>query len=508
MTSCLNVGLGDCQDDLDIKGEIDFDFFDAPEKSKCKSWEANPNSESGRPQTLEIEHCLLSHSNHELPGEKSIVAEAQIEINPSYWECDSPSLNYNESVEAVPKDASGYFPSHSQACGCNVLTCPIFSTSEDLDASGSLRRKKVIETTIPCPCEDVCSNVQQNSDLCTAAARIGCELCVCISPHKCVSNDTKDKSKYENTDKTDRASPTSSLSTSDSDDLTSEDSLDGLSESDSITDVTPLSSPYWCDSPLPQCKSFKRLPCETNESEQNNKESCREGASNEQVIKKQENVKFSESAYWQSENFQELDELNQVVEALQALETRSRNERTNIKQRNCVTPPVLKGRKNMSFSNQQVHQIDQENQRLLRKILAQQNRSKAQCGSDSRPPCTASSAINRRRQQRQIENDNLMLLKRLESAKPSTHLSRTNLLRDYNKYSRVTSRSSFRSHSSGPSSQQSSARLSSSSSSLSSLQSSDSSCSSPKASKSVNNRPKSAKHNPISQVNHVKHSSY
>ncbi|XP_076343733.1 uncharacterized protein LOC143243871 isoform X2 [Tachypleus tridentatus] len=500
MTSCLNVGLGDCQDDLDIKGEIDFDFFDAPEKSK--SWEGNPNSESGRPQTLEIEHCLLSHSNHKLPGEKSTVAEAQNEINPSYWECDT--LDYNESVGAVSKYASGYFHSHSEACGCNVLSCPRFSTSEDLDASGSLRRKKVIETIIPCPCEHDCLNAQQNSDLCRAA-RIGCELCVCISPHKCVSSDTKDKNKYENTDKTDRASPTSSLSTSDSDDFASEDSLDGLSESDSITDVTPLSSPYWCDSPLPQCKSYKCLPCETNESEQT-KESYREGPSNEQVIKKQENVKFSESQDWQSENLQELDELNQVVEALQALETR--NKRTNIKERNCVTPPVLKGRKNMSFSNQQVHQIDQENQRLLRKILAQQNRSKAQCGAGSRPTYTASSAINRRRQQRQIESDNLMLLKRLESAKPSAHLSRTNLLRDYNKYSRLTSHSSFRSRSSGPSSQQSLACLSSPSLSLSSLQSSDSSSFSPKASKSVNNRPMSAKRNPGSQVNHVKHGSY
>ncbi|GIY21879.1 hypothetical protein CEXT_520941 [Caerostris extrusa] len=99
-----------------------------------------------------------------------------------------------------------------------------------------------------------------------------------------------------------------------------------------------------------------------------------------------------------------------------------------------------------SNRNEKVRKIDNDNQVLLKKIMAQQNRVKSHAVSAA--PIRSSSAVNRHRHQRQIEMENLALLKRLESTKPSRNLSRSYLLRDYDRrssgmLSRASSRSSY-----------------------------------------------------------------
>lgn len=88
-------------------------------------------------------------------------------------------------------------------------------------------------------------------------------------------------------------------------------------------------------------------------------------------------------------------------------------------------------RKNISFSNTSVRQIDMENQRLLKEILNTKPKTLSQRkGKTSRPQ--SASAVNRQRQQNQIERENLRLLNRLQSVKATKTLSRDKLLSEHN----------------------------------------------------------------------------
>ncbi|KAF3430352.1 hypothetical protein E2986_00263 [Frieseomelitta varia] len=74
-------------------------------------------------------------------------------------------------------------------------------------------------------------------------------------------------------------------------------------------------------------------------------------------------------------------------------------------------------RKNMSFTDEEIRKIEWENQILLRKIMAQQ-KSKEKILHESIPPTQiSSSAINRKRLQKKIENENILLLQRIQQTK-------------------------------------------------------------------------------------------
>ena len=108
------------------------------------------------------------------------------------------------------------------------------------------------------------------------------------------------------------------------------------------------------------------------------------------------------------------------------------------------------GRKNISFSNDSVRQIDMENQRLLKEILHTKSKTLNQRkGNVGRPQ--SASTINRLRQQKEIDRENLRLLNRLQSVKATKALSRDNLLSDHNRNLECSSRIS-RSSRSRPSS--------------------------------------------------------
>ncbi|XP_034444268.1 cilia- and flagella-associated protein 97 isoform X2 [Hippoglossus hippoglossus] len=104
-----------------------------------------------------------------------------------------------------------------------------------------------------------------------------------------------------------------------------------------------------------------------------------------------------------------------------------------------VCYPGQKNRKNFSFNNIDVRRIDQENQRLLRALsrLSAEPRpqsaakKKTNKGSNSPAVRLNYSAVNRQRDQKRIERENLVFLKRLESAKPSSGMKRSEQLADY-----------------------------------------------------------------------------
>ena len=89
-------------------------------------------------------------------------------------------------------------------------------------------------------------------------------------------------------------------------------------------------------------------------------------------------------------------------------------------------------KRNYSFDSQRCLQIETENRRLLDSLLGQSGRRRASVGpSMAAPPRPYHSTINRIREQRRIEEENLQILRRLEKIRPTPNMSRDKQLRDY-----------------------------------------------------------------------------
>ncbi|KAM4749746.1 cilia- and flagella-associated protein 97 [Anableps anableps] len=96
-------------------------------------------------------------------------------------------------------------------------------------------------------------------------------------------------------------------------------------------------------------------------------------------------------------------------------------------------------RKNYSFSNNEVRLIERDNQLLLQKLSrfapgarSGQTASKTTHVSSTYPwTRPAHSALNRQREQRRIEKENLAFLKRLQAVKATPGIRRAELLADY-----------------------------------------------------------------------------
>ncbi|XP_047570941.1 cilia- and flagella-associated protein 97 isoform X1 [Lutra lutra] len=99
--------------------------------------------------------------------------------------------------------------------------------------------------------------------------------------------------------------------------------------------------------------------------------------------------------------------------------------------------PSVAPRKNYSFTREEVRQIDRENQRLLKELSRQAEKSGSKSTIPRRsivhPPKLYHSALNRQREQQRIERENLALLKRLEAVKPTVGMKRSDQLMDYHR---------------------------------------------------------------------------
>ncbi|XP_038160689.1 cilia- and flagella-associated protein 97 [Cyprinodon tularosa] len=113
--------------------------------------------------------------------------------------------------------------------------------------------------------------------------------------------------------------------------------------------------------------------------------------------------------------------------------------------------PIRRPGKNYTFSRTEVQRIDLENQRLLQRIsnaysgirLEKKARKKINEPNISPVVYLPHSALNRQRKQRRIDEENLALLKKLESTKPSPWLSRTKLLADHQRLKGYVGASSY-----------------------------------------------------------------
>lgn len=188
---------------------------------------------------------------------------------------------------------------------------------------------------------------------------------------------------------------------------------DYLEESeDTVTDVTPLSTPD-----ISPIQSFELA------------------ASNDKKlkIKRQENV--SQELYdseidrrYSRKVLHDAMDLNQLLKAFLQLEKKEHQKIT-------IDQPPRGTRKNYSFTNEEVRQIDRENQRLLKELSRQsakpRSRSTTLKKSTLPPPKLYHSALNRQKEQQRIERENLAFLKRLEAVKPTAGMRRSEQLMDY-----------------------------------------------------------------------------
>ncbi|KAG6796558.1 cilia- and flagella-associated protein 97 [Apis mellifera caucasica] len=92
--------------------------------------------------------------------------------------------------------------------------------------------------------------------------------------------------------------------------------------------------------------------------------------------------------------------------------------RSSISEDNSIGIKQVKNkRKNMSFTDEEIRKIEWENQILLRKIMAQQKPKEKVFYENIPPSRISSSAINRKKLQKKIENENILLLQRIQQTK-------------------------------------------------------------------------------------------
>ncbi|XP_053112473.1 cilia- and flagella-associated protein 97 [Hemicordylus capensis] len=181
---------------------------------------------------------------------------------------------------------------------------------------------------------------------------------------------------------------------------------------DTVTDVTPLSTPD-----ISPIQSFELA------------------ASNDKKlkIKRQENV--SQDLYdpdldhrCHQKALHDAVDLNHLLKAFLQLEKKEQ-QKLVLDQ----SPPGT--RKNYSFTNDEVRQIDRENQRLLKELTKYSVKPRSKSASLKKPSGPSSkmyhSAINRQKEQQRIDRENLAFLKRLEAVKPTVGMRRSEQLMDY-----------------------------------------------------------------------------
>ncbi|XP_072262239.1 cilia- and flagella-associated protein 97 [Pyxicephalus adspersus] len=182
---------------------------------------------------------------------------------------------------------------------------------------------------------------------------------------------------------------------------------------DTVTDVTPLSTPD-----ISPISSFDIAA--TSEALRSK-------------VKRQENVSqeiFEPDFESKSDPkaFQDAMDLNQLLKAFMNLDKKETKSLS-------VDQPPIGHKKNFSFSNEEVRHIDRENQRLLKELSRHASKTKTKSLTpkkpNSTPPRLYHSALNRQREQQRIERENLALLKRLESVKPTVGMTRSEQLMDY-----------------------------------------------------------------------------
>ncbi|KAE8629781.1 hypothetical protein XENTR_v10000591 [Xenopus tropicalis] len=182
---------------------------------------------------------------------------------------------------------------------------------------------------------------------------------------------------------------------------------------DTVTDVTPLSTPD-----ISPIQSFDLAAT----SEVLKSTFKRQENISQEIYDPDNDLRINQKAV------QDAVDLNQLLKAFMHLD---KKEPSSVQDEN----PVMHNKKNFSFSNDEVRQIERENQRLLKELTRQAAKPRSKSLTPKKPMSAPTrlyhSAINRQKEQQRIERENMALLKRLESVKPTVGMTRTEQLMDY-----------------------------------------------------------------------------
>lgn len=129
-------------------------------------------------------------------------------------------------------------------------------------------------------------------------------------------------------------------------------------------------------------------------------------------------------------------DLNILMKAVSELEKQNRVKANTRRVMFEPTRPRKMEKSNYTFSNNDAHRIETENKRLLREIVRQMHTNERK--QTAKVPTLkvhqttlTASAVNRRREQKRIENENLAFLRRLQKIKPTKGLARRDQLHSY-----------------------------------------------------------------------------
>ncbi|CAK9824963.1 Cilia- and flagella-associated protein 97 [Anthophora retusa] len=146
-------------------------------------------------------------------------------------------------------------------------------------------------------------------------------------------------------------------------------------------------------------------------------DSCNESEESKDTSRSLDDSHFSHSATTRKSNDPEQENcenaaacINETANSVRGKSAMSEDSYTDIKQ-------MKNRRRNMSFTDEELRKIEWENQILLRKIMAQQRPKEKLLHDNVPPPRVSSSAINRKKLQKRIENENIMLLQRIQQTK-------------------------------------------------------------------------------------------
>ncbi|XP_040274676.1 cilia- and flagella-associated protein 97 isoform X1 [Bufo bufo] len=189
---------------------------------------------------------------------------------------------------------------------------------------------------------------------------------------------------------------------------------------DTVTDVTPLSTPDI--SPIQSfdiAATSEALKAKVKRQENVRQESCDpelDGKSDPKAL-------------------QDAMDLNQLLKVLLFFAAFMHLDKKD-QERFSLDPPSITLKKNYSFTNDEVRQIDRENQRLLKELSRHATKSKGKSLTpktklNTTPTRLYHSTLNRQKDQQRIERENMAFLKRLESVKPTVGMTRSEQLMDY-----------------------------------------------------------------------------
>ncbi|XP_033121094.1 cilia- and flagella-associated protein 97-like, partial [Anneissia japonica] len=256
----------------------------------------------------------------------------------------------------------------------------------------------------------------------------------------------------------------------DSGPTSSDSDSDDNTDSGSVTDVSPLQSPNLPDNLKDFSSDYKKV----QEKGGSKKTKFRHHSDGSTKKSKKESVRFEGVGLgvgintpnvlgappgWNESEAQELSmllkavlEMDKTPKSLVQMPHTQSSRPTSAKS-NLSTKSLPHKRMNMSFSNDRVRQIDRENQRLLQQIMNKSGVELQNTGvkSKSRRPFPSQSAtsfngnhqarlshsaLRRQRENRRIEIENMKILSRIDSTKPTREMTKEALLEDHYKLTR------------------------------------------------------------------------